>query len=441
MSGDDQEYDVVVVGAGVAGLAAARDLCAAGLRVRVLEARDRVGGRVYTLRDGTHPVPVELGAAFVDIPGEAWELMRAAGGAAYRSTGGFWRVHQGRAEPSGFDRVGEVMARLDPPPEPDETFAALLHRAGAGLDPELRDLAIRYVEGFHAAPVDRVGVQWIAQAEEGEAGGGGDVRYQPLGGFDRVSDALRVDLDARGAIRRNTVVHRITWKRGGAIVHARSAAGTELEPVRARAVVVTVPLGVLQAPPDAPGGLRFDPEPAETLAAARRLGIAHVVKITLRFRSFLWDALDGVRPDDEVKFVQPGGPFQVWWTESPIRTPAIVAWAGGSSAEHVLSSDVHPLETALDDLAGWLGMPRERVEAELESWHFHDWTADPLSRGAYSYVPAGALDAQRTLGRPVEGTLFFAGEATVAGGMNSTVEGALRSGRRAAREVAGALSA
>lgn len=436
----DERVDVVVVGAGVAGLAAARDLCGAGVGVRVLEARGRTGGRVYTLRDGAHPLPVELGAEFIDVPGEVWEVFRAAGGAAFRSVGGYWLVDAGRAEPADFGAMGEVMDRLAPPPEPDLTFRAFLDQRCADVDPAVREMAAHYVEGFHAAPVERVGAAWLAQAEEGTGGGGGDVRHQPLGGFERVADALRVEVDARGALRLNTVVDRVAWKPGGVEVHARSRAGTPLPPVRARAALVTVPLGVLQAPEDAPGAIRFDPAPRETLDAARRLGVSHVVKVTFRFRSFLWDRVQGVGEQDEAKFFQPeGGRFNVWWTPSPVRAPVLTAWAGGSAAERMEAEGIDPVDVALDELARWLGLSRQAVEADLEDWHRHDWAADPYARGAYSYVPAGALDAQAAIARPVEGTLFFAGEATCGQGMNSTVEGALRSGRRAAREILTAL--
>lgn len=436
----DDRVDVVVVGAGIAGLAAARDLAGAGLRVRVLEARGRTGGRVYTMHDGAHPLPVELGAEFIDVPGEVWEIFRAAGGAAYRSVRGFWSVKDGRAKPLDFGRTELVMDRVSPPPQPDIPFAEFLDRHAADVDPDARAQAVRYVEGFHAAPVERVGVGWLAQAEEGTGGGGGDVRHQPLGGFDRVAGALGAELDARGVLRLNTVVHRIAWRRGEAEVHARTRTGTGLPPVRARAVLVTVPLGVLQAPEDAPGALRFDPPPRETLEAARALGVAHVVKVVFRFREFVWERLEGLEADEEVKFFQPeGGRFNVWWTPSPVRAPVLTAWAGGSAAERMEAEGVDPVELALEELAGWLGATRAEVEAELEEWHRHDWAADPFARGAYSYVPAGALDAQAALGRPVEGTLFFAGEATRTGGMNSTVEGALGSGRRAAREVLDAL--
>jgi monoamine oxidase len=436
----DDEVDVVVVGAGVAGLAAARELCGAGLRVRVLEARGRTGGRVHTRYDASHPLPVELGAEFIDVPGEVWEIFRAAGGAAYRSVRGFWTVEGGRAEPLDFGTMQPVMDRISPPPEPDVTFAEFLDRLGGDVDAEARAQAVRYVEGFHAAPVDRVGVHWLAQAEEGEAGGGGDVRHQPLGGFDRVAGALGAALDAHGALRLNTVVHRIDWRRGSAEVHARSRTGTELPAVRARAVLVTVPLGVLQAPEDAPGAIRFHPAPRETLDAARALGVAHVVKVVFRFRGFVWERLQGLDDEAEVKFLQPeGGRFNVWWTPSPVRAPVLTAWAGGSAAERMEAEGIDPVELALDELAGWLGVSRAEVEAELEEWHRHDWGADPFARGAYSYVPAGALDAQAALAAPVDDTLFFAGEATCSDGMNSTVEGALGSGRRAAGEILSAL--
>jgi len=90
---------------------------------------------------------------------------------------------------------------------------------------------------------------------------------------------------------------------------------------------------------------------------------------------------------------------------------------------------------ALDSLARMVGTDRGRVEARLEGWAFHDWDADPYARGAYSWVPAGGMDARDELARPVDGTLFFAGEATAKEGMNGTVDGAIESGRRAAREI------
>ena len=81
-----------------------------------------------------------------------------------------------------------------------------------------------------------------------------------------------------------------------------------------------------------------------------------------------------------------------------------------------------------------MAVPRRELEENLDAWASHDWRADPFARGAYSYVGVGGSNAPRALGRPVEGTLFFAGEATN-GEQIGTVAGALGSGRRAAREL------
>ena len=82
-----------------------------------------------------------------------------------------------------------------------------------------------------------------------------------------------------------------------------------------------------------------------------------------------------------------------------------------------------------------LGVDRRRLDSALREHHVHDWDADPFARGAYSYVPAGALGAREQLGRPVANTLFFAGEAIASGGNNGTVDGAIETGRHAARQI------
>lgn len=429
------ECDVVVIGAGVAGLAAARELSAAGPGVVVVEARDRVGGRVHTLHDPAWPLPVELGAEFIDLPGAAWEVMRGAGGAAVRSVGGTWEVRGGRAVPLEMEEVvGRVLGRLDPPPERDVPFRAWLD-GQEGISGQDRATVLRYVEGFHAADVDRVGVHWLATTAQDAGGGGGEVRFHPLGGFGRVPDGLRAVLGATADVRLGTVVTEVRWRRGHVELRCRSSSGEESS-VHARRAVVTLPLGVLQAGEDAPGAVRFLPDVRETRAAAAALVDGIVVKVVMRFADAFWEEhlrfpQDGAR---EHKFFLNDEAFPTWWTPSPVVAPILTAWAGGGAARRVAAAgDV--AGTAVDGLARMLGVSRSVVESAVEGWHHHDWLADRFSRGAYSYVPAGALAAQRALGRPVEDTLFFAGEATAADGWNATVDGAIESGRRAAREI------
>jgi monoamine oxidase len=162
--------------------------------------------------------------------------------------------------------------------------------------------------------------------------------------------------------------------------------------------------------------------------------MGRVVKVVLGFRAASWrqsDAMNGalfLHAADQA--------IPTWWTPADDRIPFLTGWAGGPFADRVATADADELtDLATASLATALDMPRRQVLGHLESRHFHDWTGDPFSRGAYTYVGVGGSDAHRTLASPVADTLYFAGEATCGNGYNATMEGAVRSGRRAAAEL------
>jgi monoamine oxidase len=129
-----------------------------------------------------------------------------------------------------------------------------------------------------------------------------------------------------------------------------------------------------------------------------------------------------------------------WWTSHPVLVPTLTGWAAGPRAARLAGQPERAVvEQAVAALARVLDMERGPLDERLDGWSFHDWSADPFSRGAYSYVCAGGLDAPRQLGLPIEETLFFAGEATDPNGHTGTVHAALASGRRAADEVLACL--
>jgi monoamine oxidase len=128
----------------------------------------------------------------------------------------------------------------------------------------------------------------------------------------------------------------------------------------------------------------------------------------------------------------------VWWTQHPVQAPLLVGWAGGPAAL-ALTRGGAVEDVTLVELAHVFGMRRARAESVVESIHWHDWSNDPLVRGAYSYIGIGGIAAPRTLARSVGGRLFVAGEATDAES-GGTVEAALASGERAARAVLRALA-
>ena len=444
--------DVIVIGAGVAGLAAARALHEAGQRAVVLEARDRVGGRVDTRHLPDLPIPVELGAEFVHgTPRSLWGLLEAARLRVADAAEDHLTFEDGRLqERDDFGgAVGEVLDALsDEERRPDRSFADFLRARFPGDEhADARRLAQAYVEGFHAAPPGDVGVHGLARAEG--AASGNDQAFRIADGYDRVVEWLRGP-DGAGAldVRLGVVVRRIAWERGRVRVHAVDSAGRE-RTFDAPACVVTLPVGVLGAEPGAAGAVAFEPEPPGMREALAGIGAGAVTRVTLQFRRRFWEeraAVPSLDPDVDplqLSFVHaPEQAVPVWWTVRALRAPLLVAWVGGPRGRALAALDrVDQASTCVASLATVLGRDPSEIAAELVATHTHDWVDDPFSRGAYSYARVDGADAGTRLAEPVDGTLFFAGEATAAGGNTGTVHGALESGRRAAGEVLTALAA
>ena len=265
-----------------------------------------------------------------------------------------------------------------------------------------------------------------------------------LAGYDGVPRALATALD--DAIRLGHVVRRVAWAPGGVRVECTTPSGASLDAVRARCVVVTLPVGVLQAAPPMTGAVVFDPDPPGVRAALATLASGSVTRVTLQFDEPFWE-------DDATVTRRAGGPlphlsfvhgrgdeFPVWWTTHPAHEPLLVGWTGGPAAARLaqLRGDAL-IERALAALSRHLGPSTVRLRRRLRGWWHHDWEHDPFARGAYSYALVGGHDAARRLARPVRGTLFFAGEATDTAGSTGTVHGAIASGERAAKQVLKAL--
>jgi monoamine oxidase len=170
--------------------------------------------------------------------------------------------------------------------------------------------------------------------------------------------------------------------------------------------------------------------------------MGHTAKVILRFEDVFWDRaysqetqLPGVSflfSDREL--------FPTWWTNYPIVEPVLTGWMGGPRVASLAGEPAPALaDRALDALADILHIPKGTLEARLVSWHAHNWSGDPYSRGAYSYVRAGGMASMALAGRPFADTLFFAGEATAPAGLSATVHGAIASGQRVAAEVLRAL--
>lgn len=433
----DASWDVIIIGAGVAGLAAGAELASSGHSVLILEARDRIGGRVWTRHEPEVSAPVELGAEFIhgEIP-ETFELLQEVGKAALSTSGQRYVLSQGKLQQRAEGLFAQIQAGLErfvhekPADVAFERFLAEGERYG--LSKDACKLARAAVEGFDAADPARAST--LSIAEEWSAGGMLDApQFRPAGGYSSLLAALAGALERKHVrLQLHTIVQAVRWSPSSVEVDGEFL-GKPFQ-AKARRAIVTLPLGVLQAPADATGAVRFTPVLKDKDAALAGLASGPVLKVVLRFRSAFWEGLDGGKYHDAGFFQAPDLTFPTFWTARPVRAPLLSAWMGGPRAARLGQRPEAEIVRAASDSAQSMfgGQP-----LELEAAYWHDWLADPFSRGAYSYVTVGGQKARRELAAPIHDTLFFAGEATDSEG--GTVTGALHSGTRAAREVHGSL--
>ena len=434
-------YDVLILGAGAAGLAAGRMLKKAGRSVLLLEARDRPGGRVLTHRDARCPVAIELGAEF--IHGEAGttrRLLDEARLAYYDADGEQWRAQGGRLTRAGkfFERIGKVMKKLERE-DPDRPYGEFLaEKPGGRRLAQDRMLSQRFVQSFHGADVGIISARSLAQQGDPSDDETVEKTARLIGGYGQLIDFLARDLT--DDIAYNHVATRLQWEPGKVRVSATGTGrGRTFEADRA---IITLPIGVLQAQPGEPGSLQIDPDPPHIRRAIDLLHPGEVLRVALLFRERFWESkhLPGLPKhgslQDAMFMHTPRGRYTIWWTQHPVRAPLLVAWTGGPPARELMSlGEAGVVEAAVDELAQEAGIaPRRITEQLLGSW-VHDWTGDVFTRGAYAYARVGGARAPQALAKPVENTLYMAGEAVASKVANGTVEGALSAGEQAAKQI------
>jgi monoamine oxidase len=429
------DADVAIIGAGAAGLAAARELVRMGLAVTIFEARDRVGGRIMTERDPEFDLPLELGAEFVHgKPPETLELIESANLPTHEVKGDRWCLRQGKLSqcPGLYGEFEKVFERMKDS-GPDRSFAQFLAADAADLPDDLRKDTLEYIEGFEAARPEIISEHALVRENRAAEQIEGDRAFRVLSGYDNVLKAMMSEVDSPACrLWLNTVVRQVRWEHGA--VEVETDSGT----VRAGSALVTLPLVVLQS-----GVVRFVPELSSKQQALAQLETGPVVRVILRFRERFWEKIeaDG-KSMAGLSFLHTDDPdFPTWWTTMPRVSPLLTGWAAGPHALAMCDrSDEEIVGVAVHSLARILSIQPARLLQMLAAAYFHNWQRDPFSLGAYSYARVGGIEAARELAAPVEDTLFFAGEATEFNGHQGTVSGAIATGKRAAREIAEALA-
>ena len=413
---------ILIIGAGAAGLLAARELGRAGYAVTLLEARDRVGGRIHAAQPPGFRQPIETGAEFIHGAAPLTrQLLREAGQDVQSGGGETYEIRDGALQTgdSFFAELPGVLAAMHALPADLPLHDFLTQTYPGPTHAPLRANLIQFAEGYDAADATRVST--FALREEWEAGDAqNSVRpaatYAPL---------LRRQVAEAGAtVVLNAAVTEIHWAPGHVVAYCPN--GRQFPADKA---IITVPLGVLQTP----AALRFSPELPAHRAAAQALGFGAVIKFSLEFREAFWEAPDSPRPLPALDFLLSDAPVPTWWTQLPDARPLLTGWlAGPAATRHAHRTAPELQELALASLAYALAQPLAEVQAQLLAGHVTNWATDPFALGAYGYPTVGAPAARAILAAPVAGTLFFAGEGLREGG---TVEAALESAREVVARV------
>lgn len=413
---------VIIIGAGAAGLMAARELSSQQQNIIVLEANKRLGGRIYTMYD-VFDKPVEAGAEF--IHGKltlTHQLLKEANISFHATSGKTINIENGERKKQNEFIIGwdELMRKMEQLKE-DIAIGAFLQKNFRDKKYEaLRNSVKKFAEGFDLADIEKASVLALRDEWSHEEG----KQYRVDGGYQKIIDYLANEFKKNnGVIHTSRIVKEVHWKKGEVkIITADS------ETFYGSKVIVTVPLGVLQAELNADAAIAFTPSVYDYFQAAKSIGYGTVTKILFQFNERFWD--------DNISFILSDENIPVWWTQLPDDYLLLTGWLNGAQSKRLQKVDAAGvLEESLKSLSHIFKVGVSSLKQKLTAWHVEDWFKDRFALGGYSYNMVQTANAKKLLNTPVEQTIFFAGEALYEGLAPGTVEAALVSGREVAQKV------
>jgi len=415
------KYDVIIIGAGAAGLLAMRALAQSGYHVCMLEAAGTAGGRISTIKEGFENY-VETGAEFIHgkLP-LTLQLLKEAGLSYEAVEGKMIGVRQGQWQSEEhYDHWDEFMLLLRKL-KTDITILQFLEENFS--DPKyihLRQAVQRFSEGFDLADISKASILSVKKEWE-------DIdktQYRIKGGYIQLTDHLVNSCrQFNTEFYFNTCINKIDHEEGNVSVHT-----IDNKKFHADKLIITVSAGVLQS-----GSIQFKPALTDHSVAIQGLGFGAVIKILLEFKTNFWKEFD-----DETGFLLTDEEIPTWWTQLPAESNLLTGWLGGPNAtKKIFEPETSLLQTALQSLSSIFRIPPAMLQEELTNYKIINWLNQPFIKGGYSYNTLYSEKAKEILATPLNNTIYFAGEAMYRGESKGTVESALQSGYDTAKMLIG----
>ncbi|RZJ65865.1 MAG: FAD-dependent oxidoreductase [Flavobacterium sp.] len=405
---------VIVVGAGAAGLMSANILSKKGCDVVLLEAGDRIGGRIHTLTPPGFSNHVEAAAEFIHgkLP-LTLQLMKKAKLEVVPATGKMYRSKNDKIDSNfgnskAWSEFYEALFDL----KRDCSLQELLDlRFSAKKYATLRNEAIDMAQGLDLGEPGKLSLfnvreEWTSQ----------EMQYRPVSGYAPLLEFISNDSDlGKRQLHFNEKVSRIEWQRG--FVKAITATDVFI----ADAIVVTVPISVYHN-----NEMEFSPEIPQ-LKLFDDIGFGEVIKIALEFDTMFWEEKYA---DLGFLFTEAGFTF---WTQLSQHKPLLIAWIGNADASSYDSiADEEMIERSVSELEKTFG---NIARDSFRVGKVFRFTKKSPTKGGYSWFTTKSRSAVAKLNRGIDSTIYFAGEALEPKGDNATVEAALQSGRHVANKI------
>lgn len=422
----EQQFNVIVIGAGAAGLIGALEIALTGRSVAVVESKERCGGRINThyLENGH---PMELGAEFVhgNLP-VTKELAEKAGLKMYEVGGSIWQKRDGRLneQEDSLESSGDLKKKFKQL-EFDITVDEFLNLYLQGEQfQEVRFNLKNYVEGYYAADITKSSTFALRD----ELTKADDEQYRLETGYHQLIQFLEAECKHCGVqFFFLETVEQLNWQSGKVQVSTGNNSYT------AEKALVAVSIGVLQSE-----AIIFYPSLPHIKEAASKLGFGHVIKVNLLFEEAFWRDKKFTNGEDlhDLNFLFSEETIPTWWTQHPNEQPLITGWLGGPKSLALQSStDEEIVKKAICSLSQIFDLDVIQLGQILKEARIYNWSADKNFNGAYSYAVINGEALMQQILQPVDHTIYFAGEGLHHGNEIGTVEAALQSGRAVSRQL------